>query len=102
MLDDTHKDLVYVHDCYCLGDGISRPTLTIGRPAFPSVVPVPFFWIPPPPSTSITAQVTIVTDVYWTSPTLWYDYHTFVFVQGILQSDEGPFSVEVFTAEFCP
>jgi hypothetical protein len=38
---------VYTLDCYCPGDGIDRPSLTVGPPKFPSVVPLPFFWIPP-------------------------------------------------------
>ena len=33
-------------DCYCPGDGITKPGLTTGRPAFPAVTPLNFFWFP--------------------------------------------------------
>jgi hypothetical protein len=34
-------------DCFCSGEGITRTNLTINRPQFPPVVPLPFFWVPP-------------------------------------------------------
>jgi hypothetical protein len=37
----------WVADCYCPGQGITRTVLTINRPQFPPVVPLPFFWVPP-------------------------------------------------------
>lgn len=33
-------------DCFCQGEGIDRAGLTLGRPQFPSVSPLPFFTIP--------------------------------------------------------
>lgn len=41
---------ILVPDCYCIGEGIDRPSLIIGRPAFPNVPPLPFFWVPIPPA----------------------------------------------------
>lgn len=32
--------------CFCLGQGINQPGLTIGSPQFPRVTPLPFFTIP--------------------------------------------------------
>jgi len=37
---------VYVPTCYCPGQGIDKPSLTIGSPKFPAVPILPFFWIP--------------------------------------------------------
>jgi hypothetical protein len=40
------QDTVLEEDCYCAGDGIDKPGLTTGRPAFPIVAPLNFFWFP--------------------------------------------------------
>lgn len=37
---------VLAADCYCPGDGMLKPGLTTGRPTFPVVNPLPFFWFP--------------------------------------------------------
>jgi len=42
--------------CYCPGDGIDRPTLTIGRPSFPRVAPLPFFAFPTVRTTRLTVR----------------------------------------------
>ena len=44
-LGGVHQALIAITGCYCIGDGIARPGLTINRPAFPRVTPLPFFWI---------------------------------------------------------
>lgn len=48
MLSDSHKLTVMITDCYCPGDGVTRPGLTFGRPRFPTIPTLPFFWIPIP------------------------------------------------------
>jgi hypothetical protein len=57
-LGPGHQSTVLVPDCYCPGEGIEKPALTIGRPAFPVVRPLPFFWIPAgsPVSSAITVR----------------------------------------------
>jgi hypothetical protein len=40
-------DTAYLFDCYCPGEGYERVSLSIGQPRFPSIPPLPFFWIPP-------------------------------------------------------
>ena len=45
-LSPAHQATVLVPDCYCPGTGITKPGLVIGRPQFPRINPLPFFWIP--------------------------------------------------------
>jgi hypothetical protein len=40
------QETVLEEECYCPGEGIKKPGLTTGRPAFPSVAPLPFYWFP--------------------------------------------------------
>jgi hypothetical protein len=42
--------------CYCLGDGVDRNVLAIGRPQFPRVTPLPFFAFPEATTTSINVR----------------------------------------------
>jgi hypothetical protein len=42
--------------CFCMGEGIDRPTLTIGKPRFPEVEPLPYFVFPIYRSTTISAR----------------------------------------------
>jgi len=32
--------------CYCPGEGVDRPTISIGKPRFPSISPLPYFAFP--------------------------------------------------------
>jgi hypothetical protein len=50
------QDDILQDDCYCLGEGIDRNTLAIGRPQFPRVTPVPFFAFPNVSTTSINVR----------------------------------------------
>jgi len=50
------QETVLEADCYCPGDGIFTPGLTTGRPAFPLVSPLPFFWFP---AIDIPAPITV-------------------------------------------
>jgi len=41
-----HQLSVLVDDCYCVGEGDDFAGLSIGRPRFPNVRTLPFFWVP--------------------------------------------------------
>jgi hypothetical protein len=43
LLSASHQNLIRITGCYCIGEGIDRPGLTINRPSFPSVAPLSFF-----------------------------------------------------------
>ena len=43
LLSASHQSLISITGCYCIGEGIDRPGLTINRPAFPRVTPLSFF-----------------------------------------------------------
>jgi len=45
-LPSALKSAIYIEDCYCPGEGPQISGLTIGQPRFPSVRPLPFFWVP--------------------------------------------------------
>jgi hypothetical protein len=45
-LSVSHQDDILVESCYCPGEGVTKPNLTIGQPRFPAITPLPFFWIP--------------------------------------------------------
>ena len=44
-LSAIHQTFIFIDGCYCIGAGIDRSELTIGRPQFPAVTPLPYFWM---------------------------------------------------------
>ena len=46
--------------CYCPGEGVNRDVLTQGRPRFPAVDPLPFFWVPTPAAPTSPSGSTII------------------------------------------
>jgi hypothetical protein len=47
FLEEGFEAEVYEISCYCPNVGITRASLTIGRPSFPGINPLQFFWFPP-------------------------------------------------------
>jgi hypothetical protein len=41
-----HQSSVLVDNCYCVGQGDNIAGLAIGRPRFPNIRTLPFFWVP--------------------------------------------------------
>lgn len=50
------QEEVLEDNCYCPGSGIRRPTITIGKPNFPRVNPLPYFAFPNVSTTAIRAR----------------------------------------------
>lgn len=45
LLSSGHQALIRITGCYCIGEGVERPGLTINRPSFPAVNPLSFFHV---------------------------------------------------------
>lgn len=46
QLSAPHQGDVLQNGCFCIGEGVNRPTLGLGAPRFPRISPLAFFWVP--------------------------------------------------------
>jgi hypothetical protein len=103
-LDPGHQATVLVDDCYCVGDGDDRSGLSIGRPRFPNIRTLPFFWVPIRSSGGgvggEATTLTVVVDVRYSQGTGRFEIDTREIT--VLKNEEGVVGQLWAQAVVCP